>query len=208
VIRAIAAFAVLLLKRRYMTISIDIMSLRPFTQADVWPILTGYETREIYQVKKTETDSLTRFDFLLVQLEQPFHDDFYNDFTAEEIQIWNRLLPQGYSFGAYQAGELVGLAVSEVWPDERRARVWEFHVRAECRRMGIGRALMERVLDRARQDHLGLVMLETQNTNVNAIRFYRRIGFSLEAIDIGHYYPTSNPVVRQQVQFLMKRWLE
>jgi len=191
-----------------MTISFDIMPLRPFTQADVWPILTGYETREIYQVKKKETDSLTRFDFLLVQLEQPFHDDFYNDFTAEEIQTWNHLLPQGYSFGAYQAGELVGLAVGEVWPNERRARVWEFHVHAECRRMGIGRALMERVLDRARQDHLGLVMLETQNTNVNAIRFYRRIGFSLEAIDIGHYYPTSNPVVRQRVQFLMKRWLE
>ena len=74
--------------------------------------------------------------------------------------------------------------------------------------MGIGRALMERVLDRARQDHLGLVMLETQNTNVNAIRFYRRIGFFLEAIDIGHYYPTSSPVVQQQVQFQMKRWLE
>jgi streptothricin acetyltransferase len=208
VIRAIAAFAVLVLKRRYMTISFDIMPLHPFTQADVWPILTGYETREIYQVEKTETDSLTRFDFGLVQLAQPFHDDFYNDFTAEEIQIWNHLLPQGYSFGAYQAGELVGLVVGEVWPDERRARVWEFHVRAECRRMGIGRALMECVLDRARQDHLGLVMLETQNTNVNAIRFYRRIGFSLEAIDIGHYYPTSNPVVRQQVQFLMKLWLE
>jgi ribosomal protein S18 acetylase RimI-like enzyme len=123
-----------------MTISFDIMPLHPFTQADVWPILTGYETREIYQVEKTETDSLTRFDFRLVQLEQPFHDDFYNDFTAEEIQIWNHLLPQGYSFGAYQAGELVGLVVGEVWPDERRARVWEFHVRAECRRMGIGRA--------------------------------------------------------------------
>ncbi len=74
--------------------------------------------------------------------------------------------------------------------------------------MGIGRALMERVLYRARQDHLGLVMLETQNTNVSAIRFYRRMGFLLEAIDIGHYYPTSNPIVRQQMQFLMKRWLE
>ena len=83
-----------------MTIPFDIMPLRPFTQADVWPILTGYETREIYQVEKMETDFLTRFDFRLVQLGQPFHDDFYNDFTAEEIQIWNHLLPQGYSFGA------------------------------------------------------------------------------------------------------------
>ena len=190
-----------------MTISFDILPLRPFTKTEVWPIVTGYETREIYQVATTETDSLTRFDFHLVQLEQPFHGDFYDDFTDEEIQGWNHLLPQGYSFGAYQAGELVGLAVGEVWPEERRARVWEFHVRAECQRMGIGRALMERVVDRARQDHLGLVMLGTQNTNVSAIRFYRRMGFSVEAIDIGHYYPTSNPVLREQVYLLMKRWL-
>ena len=64
------------------------------------------------------------------------------------------------------------------------------------------------MLDRARPDHLGLVIIETQNTNVSAIRFYRRLGFTLEAIDIGHYYPASNPVIRQQVQFQMKRWLE
>lgn len=188
--------------------TIDILPLRPFTQADVWPFLSGYDTREIYQVEKTETDALTRFDFRLVQLEQPFHDDFYGDFTATEIQNWNQLLPQGYSFGAYRGGELVGLAVGEVWPEEQRARVWEFHVHAECRRMGIGRALMERVLERARLDHLGLVMLETQNTNVGAVRFYRQMGFALEAIDIGHYFPTRNPAVRQQVQFLMKRWLD
>ncbi len=191
-----------------MNIPIDILPLRPFTQADVWPLLTGYQTREIYRVEKKESDSLTRFDIRLVQLEQPFHDDFYDDFTAEEIQKWNNLLPQGYSFGAYQAGALAGLAVGEAWPEGRRARVWEFHVRADCRRMGIGQALMERVLDRARQDHLGLVLLETQNTNVSAIRFYCRMGFSLEAIDIGAYAPTSDPVARQQVQFIMKRWLE
>jgi streptothricin acetyltransferase len=191
-----------------MSVPIAIRPLRPFTQADIWPILTGYATREIYQVEKTETDSLARFDFRLVELAQPFHDEFYNDFTAEETKNWNNLLPQGYSFGAYLAEELVGLAVGEVWLEEHRARVWEFHVRVDCRRMGIGRELMARVLERARQDHLGLVMLETQNTNVSAIRFYRQMGFSLEAIDIGHYFPSSSPVVRQQVQFLMKRWLE
>ena len=59
--------------------------------------------------------------------------------------------------------------MGEAWPEERRARVWELHVRTGSRRMGIGRALMERVLDRARQDRLGLVMLETQNTNVSAV---------------------------------------
>ncbi len=191
-----------------MSIPFEILPLRPFTQADVWPVLTGYETREIYKLEKTETDALTRFDFRLVQLEQPMHDDFTLDFTDEEIQRWNSLLPQGYSFGAYRAGELVGLAVGEVWPDERRARVWEFHVRADCHRIGIGRALMERVLDRARQDHLVLVMLECQNTNVRAIRFYRRMGFQLDAIDIGRYYTSTDPVVRRQVYFLMKHWLE
>jgi streptothricin acetyltransferase len=190
-----------------MTIPVDILPLRPFTQAEVWPVISGYDTYEIYQVEKTASDGLMRFDFRLVQLEQPLHDDFFWDFSEEEIQIWNKVLPQGYSFGAYRAGELVGLAVGEVWPEKRRARVWEFHVRPEYQRMGIGRALMERVLERARQDHLALVMLETQNTNVRAIRFYRQMGFSLEAIDIGHYFPSDNPVTQQQVQFMMKFWL-
>lgn len=186
----------------------EIQPLRPFTRADVWHLLSGYETSEIYQVEKSESDSLMRFDFRLTRLEQPLHDDFYGDFSDEEIENWNRLLPQGYSFGAYRGGALVGLAVGEAWPENRRARVWEFHVQANCRRMGVGRALMQRVLERARQDELGLVFLETQNTNVSAVRFYRCMGFTLEAVDIGHYFPSSNPVIRQQVQFLMKYWLE
>lgn len=185
----------------------EILPLRPFTQSDVWPLLTGYETRQIYQVEKIEEgDALARFDCRLVQLEQPLSDTFYCDFSPEEIQHWNDLIPQGYSFGAYQAGALVGLAVGEVWPERRRARVWEFHVHPGCRRMGVGRALMQRVFDCAWRDHLGLVFLETQNTNVNAVRFYRSMGYALEAIDIGCYYPSDNPVIQQQVQFLMKRW--
>jgi ribosomal protein S18 acetylase RimI-like enzyme len=46
---------------------------------------------------------------------------------------------------------------------------------------------MTEVAARARAAGLRAVVAETQNTNVRAIRFYRRVGFTLEGIDISYY---------------------
>lgn len=165
-----------------------ILPLRPFTQADIWPIITGYETHEIYAVEKTETDQRTRFDFYLVQLDKAYRTDYYDDFIPEECQRYLELLAQGHSFGAYQGERLIGFAIGEAFPDEGLLRVWEFHVMAEFRRMGVGRALMQQVFASASLEQFGMIMLETQNTNVNAIRFYRELGFSVDAVDISHYF--------------------
>jgi ribosomal protein S18 acetylase RimI-like enzyme len=74
------------------------------------------------------------------------------------------------------------------------------------RRRGIGRALMNRVVERALASKLRIVVLETQNTNVKAIRFYRSMGFSLEAIDLSLY--SNQDVESGEVAFFMKRKLE
>jgi streptothricin acetyltransferase len=186
----------------------EIRELQPFTQAEIWPIISGYETSEIYTVHKTETDQNTVFDIRLVRLEKPYRDDYYQDFTPEECQWYLSLLPKGGCFGAYQNGRLIGFAMGETLPDERMLRVWEFHVLAEFRRMGVGRALMERVIVKARGDQLAMIMLETQNTNVKAIRFYRSLGFSIESIDLSppHYSLSEGQEVRQAA-FYMKQKL-
>ena len=183
----------------------EILPLRPFTQAELWPILTGYETHEIYAVEKTEAEHRTLFDIRLIRLAKPYQTDYYADFTPEEIERYLSLLPQGYSFGAYQQGRLVGFAIGEAFPDERLLRVWEFHVLAEFRRVGIGRALMEQIIAKAQQDNIAMVVLETQNTNVHAIRFYRAMGFSLEAIDLSLYFHLSAD--SDVTAFFMKRRL-
>jgi ribosomal protein S18 acetylase RimI-like enzyme len=184
-----------------------ILPLRPFTQADIWPIITGYETSEIYAAEKIETGSEFLFNFRLTRLETPYRTNYFDDFKPDDREWYLSLIPQGYSFGAYYAGRLIGFALGEAFPDKRLLRVWEFHVMAKFRRMGVGRALMEQVFAKARQDRISMVMLETQNANVHAIRFYRKMGFSLDSIDLSEYFHLDGPDSKW-VAFYMKRRLD
>ncbi|MBE0695699.1 MAG: GNAT family N-acetyltransferase [Anaerolineaceae bacterium] len=192
-----------------MGIQFEIHELQHFTEAEIWPILTGYETQEIYAVEKTETDQRIVFDFNLVRLEKPFSDSFFQDFTPEECQRYLSLLPKGYCFGAYQKDWLIGFALGEVIAEDHMLRIWEFHVMEKFRRKGVGRGLMETVISKAKRDQFPLILLETQNTNVNAIRFYHRMGFLLESIDCSppHYTNWEGTGVTQ-VAFYMKLKLE
>ncbi len=189
-----------------MRTAFEILPLRPFEKDDIWPMLSGYETPEIYTVEKSESDELLRFEFRLAQLDTPYRTDYEDDFRPDELAWYQRLRENGYCFGAYRAEQLIGFAMGEAFPDEQYARIWEIHVLADQRRMGVGRALIERVVAQARHDGLRMILLETQNTNVKAIRFYRRMGFTLEAIDLSQYFALENEQAAQTA-FFMKRWL-
>ena len=185
----------------------EIHQLRPFTRDEIWSIIDdGYETNEIYVVEKSESDAHTIFDIHLVQLAVPYQNNFYEDFSQEEIDYYNRLLQRGFSFGAYHGERLIGVALAEAFLDDRLLRVWEIHVLAAFRRQGVGRALMERVVTKAQQAQIGMIKLETQNTNVKAIRFYRSMGFTLDSIDMSEYF-NSDEAGSKQIAFYMKRRL-
>ena len=143
--------------------SFDILPLRPFTQAEIWPIIDGYGTDEIYAVEKTESDAHTLFDIRLVKLASPYQSTFFSDFEPEDCEWYQVLLQRGYSFGAYQGERLIGFALAEAFPDKRLLRVWEIHVLAA----------------------------------------FRRMGFSLEAIDCSEYFAMGEDA--NQVAFYMKR---
>jgi ribosomal protein S18 acetylase RimI-like enzyme len=58
--------------------------------------------------------------------------------------------------------------------------VWlirDFFVRPDVRRQGIGRALLDRVVDDARQAGAHRVSLQTETGNVRAIELYAKNGF-------------------------------
>ncbi len=186
--------------------SCQILPLSTLNLADVWPIVTGYESMEKFAVHKVETETEVAFNVRLVKLEKPHRSSFEDDFNEEDTQRYLSFLPQGYSFGAYDSGRLVGFAISEVQDWNRSLRVWEFQVMQAYRRMGVGKALMTRVVDQAIEGKLRIVFLETQNTNAPAIRFYRKMGFSIDALDLSFY--TNHDVEDGEVAFFMKRMLE
>lgn len=183
----------------------EILPLLTLKLEDIWPIVTGYESTEKYAVEKSESDAQTIFNIHLVRLESPYKATFVEDFIDEDYHRFLNYLPQGYSFGAYQDGRLLAFAISEALPWNHSLRIWEFHVMQKFHRKGIGRALMNQVVTKAIQDNFRIVFLETQNTNVNAIRFYRSVGFFLDAIDLSLY--TNHDVEAGEVAFFMKRKL-
>lgn len=185
-----------------------VFPLKPFTRAELLAVASGYASGEAYLVEKSESAERVVFDFRLVRLEKPFHADFIDDFNPEECEGYLNRLPRGYSFGAYLGERLVGFALGEDFPEQHYARVWEFHVHKDYQRLGIGRALMTRVIEKARADGLKTLMLETQNTNVSAVRFYRSMGFRVESIDLSppHYDPQP-PGEPRMVAFYLRRGL-
>ena len=79
-------------------------------------------------------------------------------------------------------GQLAGqIGVIKYW----NAYAWidDFVVDLHFRRLGVGRALMQRVVNWAKVRHLPGIMLETQDINVPACRFYENFGFRLHGFD-------------------------
>lgn len=72
-----------------------------------------------------------------------------------------------------QLSFLPGLSHEGAW----RAQVEAVRVRRELRGRGIGAAMMEWVVGRARERNCRLVQLTTNRSRVDAQRFYERLGF-------------------------------
>ena len=94
-------------------------------------------------------------------------------------------------FFAYMGNELAGhIRVMKYW--NGYAYIDDIVVDAKHRRQGVGRALIERGIAWAKAKGFPGMMLETQNNNVAACRFYASCGFELRGFDT-HLYKGSNP---------------
>jgi ribosomal protein S18 acetylase RimI-like enzyme len=165
---------------------IEIRTLRDFDADALKRIVAGYTSTAKYTVNKIETHEITTITLELTALDQPYVKRFnYND--EEELERYRRIIQQGLSLGAYDGSQIVGIAIAEKQDWNRSLWVWEFGVAETHRRMGIGRQLMEAVADEAKEADLRIIVCETQNTNVSAIEFYRKVGFEIEGVDLSYY---------------------
>ena len=84
----------------------------------------------------------------------------------------------------YLAGEIQGICTVAVVPAALTLRTaWlirDFYVRPDARRQGIGRALLDRVTEDARQSGAHRLSLQTETANVRAIELYAKNGFTAQ----------------------------
>lgn len=184
---------------------LEIYTLNQLDRPRLQEIMAGYTALQRYAVNKEETDQQTMFTLTLQPLARPYRKNYWDCLSADDLQRYEDLLAKGFSLGAFRDGRCLGIALAEAQPWNRVLNVWELHVDPACRRQGIGRSLLDELVRRARAAGLRALAVETQNTNVAAIRFYRRTGFSIEGIDLSFY--TNNDIEDGEVVIFMKRML-
>ena len=124
----------------------------------------------------------------------PWEKDYDRDYgDAENPRGWRRWSTiDGWGFwGAFDGPDRIGgAALAWRTPElcllrgrDDIAALWDMRVRPGYRRQGIGSALFEAVISGARRRRCTLLLIETQNVNVPACRFYAAQGCTLGAID-------------------------
>lgn len=179
--------------------------IRSLLSIDGWlleRLITGYTSAEAYRVSRVETPDMILFKLQLTALEQPFVKR-YPPLDSTELQRYHDLAAAGQAFGAFEGEMCVGIALCEPQRWNSSLAIWEFHIAPECRGQGVGRALMAAVEVHAREEGLRCLVCETQTTNVPAIRFYRALGFTVDAVDVSLY--ANDDIERGEVAVFMKK---
>ena len=78
--------------------------------------------------------------------------------------------------------------------------LWDIRVTDERKHQGVGQQLLDRAVAAARAQGYRQMIIECQNNNVPACRFYRKQGAILGKVDRYAYY--SDPEIRNEVQLI------
>jgi ribosomal protein S18 acetylase RimI-like enzyme len=130
-------------------------------------------------VLSSENNKIT---YTVVEL-PPYGKQYQSDEVECSEYVSN---PQKTIFLAYVENEPAGqIRLKKYW--NGYAYIDDFAVDARHRRQGIGRALMQRAIEWARDKGFPGMMLETQNNNLAACRLYESCGFELGGFDVYLY---------------------
>ncbi len=135
---------------------------------------------EIENAKEEDLDKLAELYLLGYKGLEEYSYTHPDDVKAYMRWLWRRD-PEGI-FVARANGEIVGFVAGDAnWFSKREHKkvgaIHEIVVHPEFRGMGIGHALMERILNYFREKGLHIAELWVGDENYNAIEFYRKLGF-------------------------------
>jgi GNAT superfamily N-acetyltransferase len=183
---------------------IEIRQLTELNPDDVHRLIFGYTAAEKYAVKRAETDNGWTFTLERVALVKSYvkRYDHVNPVVMADFQ---RFASLGFTFGAYDGGECVGLAIASAEDWNKCYWVHELHAAQTHLRRGVGRQLVGALVAKGKAAGLRTLLCETQNTNVPAINFYLKMGFQLDGFDLSRYRNTDYP--NGEIAVFMKKQL-
>ncbi|WP_442600672.1 GNAT family N-acetyltransferase [Paenibacillus sp. KN14-4R] len=162
----------------------------------------GYAVNQKYEVTKEEVSNFCSIHMTLQSLDEPYvKQDLVTD---QDYDSYKEIVELGFSFGVFVDDQMIGIVISEPQDWNNTLLIWHLHVHEDHRRKSYGKLLLENTVDLAQEHGFRAVTLETQNTNVAAIHFYKQCGFEIEGIDLSLY--DTEKIGREEVAlFLRKR---
>jgi ribosomal-protein-alanine N-acetyltransferase len=124
--------------------------------------------------------------------------------AASHEDPWSREVFQAYLASPRVLAELVErdgrlAAFHLVELEERRLHVLNLTVGEEHRRQGVGRAILARVDEIARERELPVIELEVRESNLGAQLLYRACGYEAVEILRAHYHVEDGYLMRRRV---------
>jgi ribosomal protein S18 acetylase RimI-like enzyme len=105
--------------------------------------------------------------------------------NTQPLSFFEQRLEAAAVFGAFRGPELLGVAGFRIQPGPKhghKGQLWGMYVRPGARQAGIGRKLVEAVIEHAR-GHVELLQLSVISDNQPARRLYASLGFEEYGIE-------------------------
>ena len=150
----------------------------------------------IYNIKNDEISFLLRS----VKLENNFKKNWA--VNRKDHEVYAKLISHGNSFGAYENDELAGFIVTDRRSWNNSLWIEMIQVKEDNRNNGTGTLLLKATEELAKQNKIRLVELETQNTNVPAINFYRKNGYEFTGLNLTLYDPAE---IKDEIAIYMSK---
>ncbi|WP_097981386.1 GNAT family N-acetyltransferase [Streptomyces sp. f150] len=150
----------------------------------------SFTTATVFHVETAENGFTLREMVVDPPLTKVFPDDEDEDVSADE---GDQELQGDPTFLALAPdGSLAGFVSVAYARWNRRLTIEDIEVAPDHRGRGVGRALMSRAEEFARERGAGHIWLEVTNINAPAIHAYRRMGFALCGLDTSLYEFTAS----------------
>lgn len=136
-----------------------------------------YKTSGHYAVEPAENGFLMEYSPFESEKEMTFTDEFFAEWLDDPVE-----------YGVFDGDKLLGFAEGTLERWNNRYRISNICIFDESdRHKGYGKALIGKMLEKAKEHGARMVVLETQSCNEKAIAFYKSLGFSVIGFDLYAY---------------------
>jgi len=181
------------------------LKIKPLLESDlkcIGEIDSSFDVTEYLGFSKKKSESKYVFEMELAKHPRPFRKVF-SHYDEAYMKMLSEFVKEGGSFKISMNGKCVALAITQCHQWNSSLQVWEFLVDKDFRGRKLGRLLMQRVFDYAREKGMRSVFGETQTTNVRAVRFFEHMGFEIAGFDDAFY--SNHDIDNKEIALFMRK---